>query len=168
MANSGILSEDDRVELIAGEIIEMAPIGSRHAGHLKHLVQLISRAVGDDVVVSVQDPVQLGEHSEPQPDLALLEPREDFYTSSHPGADDILLIVEVAETSLDYDRSTRVPLYASHRVPVVWILNLTDRAIEIYEQPGDDGYQVVHSLRGEAVVEHEALGLRFEVRELFV
>lgn len=168
MVETGILSEEDRTELIDGEIIEMAPVGSRHAGHLKHLLRLVSNAVGDAAIVSVQDPVRLGEHSEPQPDLALLEPKDDFYTSAHPTADDVLLVVEIAETSLEYDRSSKIPLYASHGVGVVWLLSLRDRAIEVYEQPGEDGYQVVHTLRGDTVVEHEELGLRFDVGELFV
>jgi Uma2 family endonuclease len=168
MVETGILSEEDRTELIDGEIIEMAPIGSRHAGHVTRLVNLLSNAVGDAALVSVQNPVRLGEHSEPQPDLALLEPKDDFYTSAHPTADDVLLAVEIAETSLEYDRSAKIPLYASHGVRVVWLLDLRDRSIEVYEQPGEDGYQVVHTLRGDTVVEHEELGLRFDVADVFV
>ncbi len=168
MVESGLLSEEDRTELIDGEVVEMAPIGSRHAGHLKRLVSLLSKAVGDQAIISVQDPVRLGDESQPQPDLTLLEPREDFYASAHPTAENVLLLVEIAESSLDYDRSTKIPLYARHQIPVVWLLNLEDDAVEIYEQPDADGYQIVHSLRGEAVVEHVGLGLRFDVGELFV
>lgn len=168
MVDTGILSEQDRVELIDGEIVEMVPIGSRHAGHVKHLLRLFSEAVGDQTLVSVQDPVQLGEHSEPQPDIALLEPREDCYTAAHPTADDVLLLVEVAESSLDYDRRTKIPLYGRHRVPMVWLLNLVDRTVEVYQQPDQEGYQAIHTLRGDNAVEHEQLGLRFDVGELFV
>jgi Uma2 family endonuclease len=168
LTETGFLAEDDHVELIDGEIIEMAPIGSRHAGHVKHLLQLIGTDIGKNAVWSVQDPVQLGDYSEPQPDFALLKPREDYYSSSHATAEDILLIVEIADTSLDYDRSIKIPLYASHGVPVVWLLNLRERTIEIYERPDADGYQVSHSLRGDALVEHEALGLRYEARALFI
>lgn len=168
MVETGILSEADHTELIDGEIIEMAPIGSQHAGHVTRLVNLFSKAVGDLALVSVQNPVRLGEHSEPQLDLALLEPRHDFYASAHPNADDILLVVEIADTSLEFDRSAKIPLYAAHSVSVVWLLNLRERSVEVYEQPDDDGYQVVHTLRGAATVEHEGLGLRFDVGELFI
>lgn len=168
MVETGLLSEEDRTELIEGEVVEMAPIGSRHAGHLTRLVSLMSKEVGERALVSAQNPVRLGDESEPQPDLALLEPRADFYASAHPTAEDILLLVEIAESSLEFDRATKIPLYARHGVPVVWLLNLQDDAIEIYEQPDVDGYQIVHSLRGEAVVEHDGLGLRFDVGELFI
>ncbi len=168
MGELGILSEDDRTELIDGEIIEMAPIGSRHAGHVNRLVNLLSKAVGDRALVSVQNPIRLGDHSEPQPDLTLLAPRDDFYVSAHPTAADILLLVEVAESSLDFDRGAKIPLYAAFGVPVVWLLNLQERAVEVYERPDDDGYQIVHSLRGAARVDHAGLGLSFEVGELFL
>lgn len=168
MVETGILSEGDRTELIEGEIIEMVPIGSRHAGHLNRLTALFSAAVGDDVIVAVQNPIRLDEHSEPQPDLSLLEARDDYYTSSHPSPDDILLVVEVSDASLEYDRSTKIPLYAQHRIPAVWLINLRDHAIEVYERPDDEGYQIVHSLRGDATVEYDELGLRFDVEELFV
>lgn len=168
MGESGILSDEDRTELIDGEIIEMAPIGSRHAGHLNRLVSLLSNVVGDRALVSVQNPIRLGQFSEPQPDLALLRPRDDFYSSAHPTAADILLLVEVAESSLDFDRGAKIPLYAAHGVAVVWLLNLRDQAVEVYEQPDDDGYQIVHSLRGGASVEHDEFGLCFPVAELFL
>jgi len=109
MGQAGILSEDDRVELIEGEIVEMAPVGSRHAACVKRLNALLSRRAGGRALVSVQDPIRLGEHSEPQPDLALLKPREDFYAAAHPGPEDVLLVIEVAETSLEYDREVKLP-----------------------------------------------------------
>jgi Uma2 family endonuclease len=124
MAEAGILSEDDRVELLEGEIVAMSPIGSRHAGLVNRLNRLFSQRAGDQVVVSVQNPVRLGGYSEPQPDLALLRPRADFYTSSHPGPEDVLLAVEVAETSAAVDREVKVPLYARFGVPEVWLVDL--------------------------------------------
>lgn len=168
MVESGPLSEEDRIELIEGEVVEMAPIGSRHAGHLKRLVSLLSSAVGDRALVSVQDPVRLGDESEPRPDLALLEPRDDFYVEAHPTADDVLLLVEIAESSLEFDRSVKVPLYARCRIPIVWVLNLQDDAIEVYEQPVEDAYQIAHTLRGATTVEQEPLGLSFDVDELLI
>src|SRR5919106_2349460 len=99
MAEAGILHEDDRIELIEGEIVEMSPIGSRHAACVKRLIGLFSRQVGpESATLGVQDPIHLGEYSEPQPDIALIHPRPDFYVSAHPGPADILLLIEVADT----------------------------------------------------------------------
>lgn len=168
MVKTGILSEGDRTELIEGEIIEMVPIGSRHAGSVDQLNTLLSAGVGDATIVRVQSPIRLDAHSEPQPDLTLLEARDDFYSSAHPTPDDVLLVVEVSDASLEYDRAEKIPLYADHRIPVVWLINLRDRCVELYERPDDEGYQIVHSLRGDATVEYDELGLRFDVEELFV
>jgi Uma2 family endonuclease len=109
MAEAGILSEEDRVELIEGELVTMSPIGSRHAACVKRLVRLLDRAAGDRAIVGAQDPIRLGARSEPQPDVALLRYRPDFYASAHPGPEDVLLVVEVAETSADADRSLKIP-----------------------------------------------------------
>ncbi len=168
MVETGILSEGDRTELIEGEIIEMVPIGSRHAGNVDRLNTLFIKAVGENAIVRIQSPIRLGEHSEPQPDLALLEPRDDFYASAHPTPKEVLLVVEVADASLDYDRTTKIPLYARYGIPAVWLINLRDNAVEVYERPDEEGYQTIHSLRGDATVENDELGLRFNLEELFV
>src|ERR1700675_3419950 len=103
MAEAGILGEDDRVELLEGEVVQMSPIGSRHASCVKRLVDIfIPLQVGRKVILSVQDPIELGEHSEPQPDLTVLKPRPDFYAKAHPGPADVFLVLEVAETSAAY------------------------------------------------------------------
>ena len=104
MLEAGILTEDDRVELIEGEVIQMTPIGKRHAACVKRLNALLGRRFGDAVIVSVQDPIHLSEGSDPQPDLALLRPRTDFYAQSHPTPADVLLLIEVADTSVEFDR----------------------------------------------------------------
>lgn len=140
MAQAGILAEDDRLELIDGDLIDMTPIGSRHAGAVKRLASLLGSAVREAAIVSVQDPVQLDRYSQPQPDLALLRPRADFYAQSHPQPADVLLIVEVAEASLDYDRDVKVPLYARHNIPEVWLLDVAGRCLTVYRAPGPDGY----------------------------
>ena len=140
MADVGIFQEDDRVELIEGEIIDMAPIGSGHAGTVMALNRLLARALGDRAIVLVQSPVVLPEHSEPEPDLALLRPREDFYRSGHPLPGDILLIIEVADTRLAYDRDVKIPLYARHGIPEVWLVDLEDRRLHIYTSPSASGY----------------------------
>lgn len=152
MAQAGILSEDDRVELIEGAIVEMAAIGSRHAGCVKRLQRLFHRRVGERAVVSVQNPVRLGRYSEPQPDLALLRLRPDFYASAHPGPGDVLLIVEVSETSADADREVKVPLYARAGVPEVWLVDLEGQVIEVCRKPSAEGYREARQVRrGEAL-----------------
>jgi len=152
MAEAGILGEDDRVELLDGEIVAMSPIGSRHAGLVNRLTRLFSQRAGDQVIVSVQNPIRLGEHSEPQPDLALLRPRADFYAEAHPGSEDVLLVVEVAETSAAYDREVKVPLYARYGIPEVWVVDPAGDSVEVYRHPSPQGYQDVQTLRrGESV-----------------
>jgi len=152
MVQAGILSEDDRVELIEGEIVTMSPIGSRHAACVKRLLRLFIRGVGDRAIVAAQDPIRLGEHSEPQPDLSLLKPREDFYASEHPGPEDVLLLLEVAETSAEYDRKVKIPLYARFGIKEVWLIDLEAETVEVYREPSWEGYQERKVLgRGEVI-----------------
>lgn len=141
MAESGILDEDERVELIHGEIIEMSPIGSKHAGHVKRINALLSRLLGNQLIISIQDPVVIGEHSEPEPDIAILRYRDDFYTDRHPRPEDVLLIIEVADSSVDYDREIKIPLFASAQIPECWIINLEENKIEVYKKPQNGTYQ---------------------------
>ena len=124
MGQAGILGEDDRLELLEGEIVEMAPIGSRHQSVVDRLTRLFSNRVGDAAVVRVQGPVRLGDDSEPQPDLLLLRRRADFYATAHPGPEDVLLLVEVPDTSTEYDREVKLPLYARHGIAEVWLVGL--------------------------------------------
>jgi Uma2 family endonuclease len=147
MAEAGILSEDDRVELLEGEIVAMSPIGSRHAACVMRLTELLSERVVGRAHVNVQNPVRLGEHSEPQPDLALLRRRRDFYASSHPGPEDVLLVIEVAETSAAVDREVKVPLYARFGVPEVWLVDLAGDQVEVFREPSAEGYREVRVLR---------------------
>lgn len=141
MATAGILGEDARVELIEGAIIDMTPIGSRHAAAVKRLIRTFDRAVGDTAIVAAQDPVILDPHSEPQPDLALLRPREDFYKTAHPGPADVLLIIEVADTSLAYDRDIKLPLYARAGIPEAWLIDLEGATLTRFTAPAADGYR---------------------------
>jgi len=140
MGETGILPEDARVELIEGEVIDMAPIGSHHAGIVKRLTRLLVQAVGASAIVSVQDPVILDGHSEPQPDVALLRPRNDFYTLAHPKANEVLLLIEVAESSLRYDESIKIPLYARHGIPEVWLIDVEQRRLTRFFNPREKGY----------------------------
>ena len=143
MINAGIFDEDDRVELIEGELRAMPPIKPNHAGKNKRLNRLLTRGAGDDALVAVQDPLTLRPDSEPEPDLMLLRPREDFYENANPTPADTLLVIEICDTSLRYDQEIKVPLYAAHGVPEVWLLDLKQQRLEIYREPGADGYRVM-------------------------
>lgn len=141
MAEAGILSAKGRVELIEGEIVDLAPIGSAHGGTVDCLTSLVARSVvGGQAQLRVQGSLRLDVHNEPQTDIMLLRPRADFYRTSHPTAADVLLLVEVAETSLAYDRGPKLALYARHHVPEVWIVDLAGGAIELFRAPGPRGY----------------------------
>ncbi|MGA9996259.1 MAG: Uma2 family endonuclease [Pyrinomonadaceae bacterium] len=142
MAEAGILTEDDRVELIEGEIIEMSPIGSRHAACVGRLTEILLQHVVGKAIVWVQNPVRLDEYNEPEQDVALLKRRVDFYSERHPTPADVLLVVEVADTSTVYDRSIKVPLYARAEISEVWLVDLTKEVIEVYAQPVNGAYQI--------------------------
>jgi Uma2 family endonuclease len=145
MADVGILTEDDRVELIKGEIIEMSPIGLKHAATVKRLNRSFQQKLGNKAIISVQDPIQLNDNSEPQPDIALLKLRADFYETQAPTPEDILLIVEVADTTFNYDRDIKIPLYAENGILEVWLIDTNHQFITIYRQPNKEGYQIIQT-----------------------
>jgi len=132
MAEVGVLAPDARVELIEGEIIDMAPIGRDHQSIVDQLNRLLVSAVGDRAIVRVQGSVRLSEWSEPQPDVVLLKPRSDFYRSEFALGADTLLVIEVSDTTLRYDRDVKVPLYARHGVPEVWIVDVNGDALLVF------------------------------------
>jgi Uma2 family endonuclease len=136
----GILGREDRVELIDGAIIDMTPIGSRHASVVARLCQMLGPVAGHRAILWTQNPVVMGEYSEPQPDIAVLEAREDFYAAQHPRAADVLLVVEISDTSLRYDREVKLPLYARHGVPEVWLVDIEARALNRFWSPVAGGY----------------------------
>lgn len=140
MAAAGLFKEDDRVELIEGEVIEMNPIGSRHAACVGRLTKSCERLAGDVAIVWVQNPVRVSDYSEPVPDVTLLKRRDDFYAQANPGPDDVLLLIEVSDSTLEYDRQIKVPLYARAGIPEVWLVNLPAEVIEIYSQPSGGKY----------------------------
>ncbi|MDP9372388.1 MAG: Uma2 family endonuclease [Chloroflexota bacterium] len=141
MAEAGILTEDDRVELIAGEIVEMAAIGIRHAGCVTALTDLLSELVGREVSISVQNAVRLAEDGEPQPDVAVL--KRGRYQRVRPTVADILLVIEVAEPSRDYDRNVKMPLYAAAGIPEVWLVDLIAQTVERHTEPHDGRYSLI-------------------------
>jgi Uma2 family endonuclease len=169
LGDVGILTEDSRVELIEGELFEMAPIGGPHMGAVNRLTRLLVLAVGDRGVVSIQNPVALPLHSEPQPDVALLKPRVDSTASDVPGPDDVLLLIEVADTTLIYDRTVKLKLYAKAGIAEAWIVNLPSRCVEVYRDPTDDGYSRKVELGPGDVVSPLALStVKVTVAEIFV
>jgi Uma2 family endonuclease len=146
MGETGILAPDARVELIDGEIIDMPPIGSPHASTVFFISDRLRDIVKGIAFVWVQNPIRLSQHSEPQPDVALLRPRPDLYHSSHPTPADVFLIVEVADTSLAYDTQIKLPLYARHGIPEVWLIDLPNRRFMVHRTPTVAGFQAVHTL----------------------
>lgn len=141
-----------RLELVEGEIVEMTPIGPDHASCVDWLNMSFVKQLGDRVAVRVQSPLRLGDLSEPQPDLMLVVPPLQRYRHRHPTAEDVLLLVEVSNTSLAFDRGTKARLYARYGVPEVWIVDLAGGVVEVLTEPSPDGYGVVKRRgRGEVV-----------------
>lgn len=147
MARVGILSEDDRVELIDGEIVEMSPIGPEHASAVMRLGAIFHRAFDGVAQTGIQNPVRLGQLDEPQPDLALLRPRKDWYRISHPTPEDVFLVVEVAVSSLETDRRVKAPLYCKAGIPEYWLIDLPNTRVHVYREPAADGYGVTRTFR---------------------
>lgn len=147
MAKAGILREDDRVELLDGEIIEMAAIGSRHFAAVNRMGRLFIGQAARRYIVSVQNPVRLSRYSEPQPDVVLLRYRDDDYESALPGPEDVLLVVEVADTTATTDRRVKLPKYAAAGIPEAWLVNLPRNSIEVHREPRDGRYQQVNVYR---------------------
>ena len=141
MAEVGILDPDDRVELIECEIIQMSPIGDRHAGCVNRANDLFTNLFRGRAVVTVQNPVRLNKFNEPQPDLTLCKWRADFYSSHHPRPDEILLAVEVADTTLRKDLKLKLPIYARLGIVELWIEDLPHNRILIFRNPEGDKYQ---------------------------
>ena len=141
MAQAGILAEDSRVELIQGELLDMAPIGSRHAWMVSILNKVLIDAVADGAIVYTQNPIALPPDSEPQPDLALLRLKPDGYAEALPGAADVLLLIEVADTTVEYDRTIKLQLYAAHDIPEVWLFDLRRGVVEVNLEPTAKGYR---------------------------
>ncbi|MEJ5198619.1 MAG: Uma2 family endonuclease [Anaerolineae bacterium] len=149
---AGILHEDDRVELMGGDLVMMSPIGSKHAAAVKRLNYLLMRSLQDRALIGVQDPLYLDEHSEPQPDITVLKPRQDFYVHSHPGPNDVLLLIEVADTSIEYDRDVKLYAYARAGIVEAWLVDLIDGLIMIHREPSPTGYKLLRkALPGEMI-----------------
>ncbi len=147
MAEAGILPADARVELLDGLIFDMMPIGPFHASVVKRLLRFFGQLGGERWIVDAQNPVRLTGYSEPQPDFVLLRPRADFYSAQHPVPEDVFLLVEVADSSLLFDRETKCAAYARAGIAEYWLLNLPEQLVEVYRKPSSAGYGAISQSR---------------------
>ncbi|NUO01449.1 MAG: Uma2 family endonuclease [Saprospiraceae bacterium] len=140
MGEAGILPER-RIELINGEIIEMSPIGSRNAAMVDKISNLFTHLLFRKAIVRVQNPIGINHITEPEPDIAILKYRSDFYKNDHPQPEDVLLVIEISETTLTYDRDVKLPLYADAKIGEYWLVNLKKEQIEVHTEPVGNDYQ---------------------------
>jgi len=167
LGEANIFPPDSRIELIEGEIIEMAPIGSHHSSHLKRINKLFSSLVKDTAIIAVQDPLQLNDLTEPEPDFMLLRPVPDFYYENHPNSQDVLLLIEVADSSLTYDQTQKLRLYALHNVHEYWLLNLNDNCLEVYRKPHGEVYAEKNTLySGDEITLSQLPDISIQVAEI--
>jgi len=168
MGEAGVFAPDARLELIEGEIIEMAPIGPPHASTVSILNRLFVRQSGDDAFVWIQNPMILGERSMPQPDIALLKSRVDDYSTRHPVPADILLAVEVSDSTLAFDLKRKAPLYARFAVVEYWVVDVNTPAVIVHRQPSANGYAETFTASGDDEVVCAALPrVRISLEQLF-
>jgi Uma2 family endonuclease len=167
MIESGVLTESDRVELLQGEIIEMSPIGKQHAACVDRLTELFIGELNRRAIVRVQNPIQLSDRSEPQPDFAILQRRSDFYADAHPQPQDIFALVEVSDTTVEFDRTVKVPLYAKDNIAEVWIIDLNAEIVQVYREPSAMGYQQLQTFRRSQSVAFQAFSdIQFGIDQL--
>lgn len=167
LAEVGVLKPDDRVELIEGEIIRMSPIGSPHAACVAKFIELFTKQLKLDGTLWVQNPVRLSEFSEPVPDVALLRRRDDFYAAHHPTPEDVILVVEVSDTTLLADRNVKMPLYARAGITEAWLVNLPRKLVEVYFDSTSGSYRETLKFKhGETLVSPTISGLSFAVNDI--
>jgi hypothetical protein len=167
MIKVGILPEESGWELIHGEIVRRMSIGSKRVGTVIRMSKLFERRFGDYVFVSTQNPIHIDEYNEPEPDIALLKPREDFYTTSLPLPSDVLLLVEISDSTIDYDRETKKIIYAVAGIEEFWLVNLKNDTIECYSQPKNGDYRLAQILEtGEMIKSKTIENLTLKVDEI--
>ena len=168
MGEIGIFTEDDRVELIDGQVRELPRITPLHAAIVNRLMATLIELLNRSAIVRVQNPVQLDLHNETLPDIAIIKDRGDFYTIAHPGPGDTLLVIEVADTSLAYDLYEKAPLYAKSMIPELWVVDLEANVVRVFTQPEQSGYANERVVaRGATVMSASVEGLRVEVNDIF-
>ena len=153
MAEAGILKAEDKVELLNGQIIKMSPIGSKHAACVEKINELLKPLLSGKAMVRSQNPVRMGELSEPEPDIAVVKNKANYYADGHPAAADVFLIIEVADSSLEKDRESKLSVYATAKVPEYWIINIEKREIEVYQSPFKERYRSKYTFFPEDKVE---------------
>lgn len=167
MTEAGILPEESGWEIIDGYLIDKMSIGSKHASTVKRLDEILRDQLGKTVNVSVQNPIHLDEYNEPEPDIALLKRRSDFYAESHPLAQDVLLLIEVSDSTVEYDRNIKKTLYAEAGITEFWIVNLPDKTVECFSSPKNGNYRLARILeKGEAVESTAVEDLKLSVEEI--
>lgn len=166
MAEVGILTEDDRVELLNGEIIVMSPVGPSHTAHVKGINRVLSNLLEGLATVGVQDPIVLDDLSEPIPDISILRWREDDYVEAHPRPQDVFLLIEVADSSVNVDRGAKLNAYAQAGIPEYWIVNIPAKQVEIYRGPVEDFYQDRHIYKGQDKIEIKPFNVHISVASL--
>lgn len=166
MAAAGILSREDRVELLNGKIVNMSPIGSAHAACVEKISESLRLVLGEKAMVRAQNPVTLGDYSEPEPDLAVVVRKENFYADRHPAPREIFLIIEVADATLQKDRQEKLPIYAAAGIPEYWIANLEKQELEVYRLPERDQYLFKTILKRGEEVSFSRFGASFQVNDL--
>lgn len=167
MGKAGVFPHDKRLELLEGEIYEMSPIGSPHAACVKFLSALLNRLFNGKFIVSTQDPIRLDDFSEPQPDVALLRWRDDYYRHAHPTPADVLLVIEVADSTVESDRSYKMALYAKSGIREAWLVNLVEECVELYAEADGDAFQTVRRfVRGEVVAAQTIENLNIGVSDI--
>lgn len=168
MGETGVLDPDAPIELIEGELFDMPPIGPQHASRVNRFIRLFSEIIGDKAIVSAQNPVLLGDLSAPQPDLALLRWRDDFYEQVHPRPEDILVLVEVADSSLAHDRDRKLPLYARFAIPEVWLVDVAGGHLDVHRDPENGEYRTMFRVQDLSNVGIAALlGIGLDLGSLF-
>jgi len=167
MTEAGILPEESGWEIIDGYLMDKMSIGSRHAGTVKRLNRKLTEFLKDRAIVSIQDPVHIDQYNEPEPDIALLKPREDFYTETHPTPEDVLLLIEVSDSTVEYDREIKKTLYAGAGIGEVWLVNLRDNTVEVYSQPKNGNYHLARILESGEVIESVSVeNLTLEIKDI--
>ena len=167
MGDAGILTQDDRVELLNGELIQMSPIGPRHAATVRRINRLFTRRLGNRALVSPQNPVALDDYSEPEPDIAIVRPRPDEYAREHPQPRDVLLLVEVMDSSQPYDRGDKLQSYAAAGLREVWLIDLAAEVVDVCRDPAASRYRTVERVRRGQRLSITALpGKQFRVNEM--
>ncbi|MGF1522490.1 MAG: Uma2 family endonuclease [Leptolyngbyaceae cyanobacterium] len=149
MAAVGILAADEQVELIAGQIVQKMPKGPAHSALCKRIEKLLERRLGDQVLVRLQDPIQLDTYSEPEPDIVVVHPSENFYADRHPIPDDVYLIIEISDTTVERDIGSKADLYATAGIPDYWVINIAKQQLHVFREPSADGYQRQLILKGQ-------------------